>query len=192
MGAVASIIQSGIKNHSYCKVTWNRTKELDKVSYSGANPSPGMKGKSSKMKVKQITEVGVVVKDLEKATRLFVDLLGADAGEIITVKRYSMRYRMCRLGNVDFELMESIGDEGVIANFIKAKGEGLHHVALAVDDLEGQLVFLKGKGVRLIDKNAQEMHGGKYAFVHPSSFLGVMFELIQYPEDAEFPITEES
>jgi methylmalonyl-CoA epimerase len=137
--------------------------------------------------MKQITEVGVAVKDLEKATRLFVDLLGAEAGEIITVERYQMRYRMCRVGNVDFELMEPLGEEGVIARFIKARGEGLHHVGFAVENLLDQLAGLKDQGVPLIDEEPKELHGGTYAFVHPSAFSGVMFELIQYPEGSDLP-----
>ena len=139
------------------------------------------------MNMKQITEVGVAVKDLEKATRLFVDLLGAQAGEIITVERYQMRYRMCRVGNVDFELMEPLGDEGVIARFIKARGEGLHHVGFAVENLIDQLDALKEQGVPLIDEEPKELLGGAYAFVHPSAFSGVMFELIQYPEGSDLP-----
>jgi len=135
------------------------------------------------VKLHKITEIGVAVKDLEKATKLFVDFLGAEAGEIITVERY----RMCRLGNVDFELMEPLSDDGVIARFIKGKGEGFHHIAFAVDDLEQTLSFLKEKGVGLIDETPQQLHGGKYLFVHPSSFLGMMFELIEYAEDAQLP-----
>jgi len=139
------------------------------------------------MKIKQITEVGVAVKDLEKATRLFVDLLGAEAGEVITVKRYQMRYRMCRVGNVDFELMEPIGEEGVIANYIKKRGEGIHHVGFSVNGLRKGLDFFKERGVHLIDKEPKDLHGAQYAFVHPSAFLGVMFELIEYPEGFELP-----
>ena len=139
------------------------------------------------MKLKKITEIGVAVKNLEKATKLFVDFLGAEAGEIITVERYQMRYRMCRLGNVDFELMAPLGDEGVIAKFIEGKGEGFHHIAFAVDDLDETLSFLKEKGVGLIDETPQQLHGGKYLFVHPSSFLGIMFELIEYAEDVQLP-----
>jgi len=134
------------------------------------------------MKIKRITEVGVAVKDLEKSARRFVDVLGAQAGEVITVKRYQMRYRMCRLGQVDFEIMEPIGDGGLMADFIKKRGEGLHHVAFGVESLQESLNFLKGNGIRLIDEKPQDLHGAKFAFVHPSSFSGVMMELIEYPE----------
>lgn len=139
------------------------------------------------MKIKKITEVGVAVRDLGKSTRHFVDVLGAQPGEIITVKRYQMRYQMCRLGKVDFELMEPIGSEGIIADFIKKRGEGLHHIAFGVENLEEGLAFLEGRGFRLIDKAPQDLHGAKFAFIHPSSFSGVMMELIEYPEGFDLP-----
>ena len=139
------------------------------------------------IKIKKITEVGVAVRDLEKSTRHFVDVLGAKPKEIITVKRYQMRYRMCRLGQVDFEIMEPIGDEGIMADFIKKRGEGLHHVAFGVESLGQTLTFLKERGVRLIDQKPQDLHGAKFAFVHPSSFSGVMIELIEYPEGFDLP-----
>ncbi|MBW1681998.1 MAG: VOC family protein [Deltaproteobacteria bacterium] len=139
------------------------------------------------MKLTRITEVGVAVPDLEKATRLFVERLGARPGEIVTVKRYGMRYRMCRVGNVDFELMEPLSDDSVIASFLRSRGPGLHHVAFAVDDLGAVLDILAAKGSKLIDREPRSLHGGRYAFVHPSSFEGVMLELIEYPEGAVLP-----
>lgn len=137
--------------------------------------------------MKAITEIGVVVRDLDKATQLFVNMLGAKAGDIITVPRYGMRYRMCRLANIDFELMEPLDGEGVIGRFIKCRGEGLHHVAFAVENLDETLAGLKTKGVKLIDEEPKELHGSRYAFVHPSGFVGVMFELIEYPEGSDLP-----
>ncbi len=151
------------------------------------------------MKIKRITEVGVVVKNLEKATAIFVELLGARAGEIIIVKRYQMRYRMCRLGQVDFELMEPLDDKGLIANYLKNKGEGLHHIAFGVDNLADGFNSLKKKGVKFVDSEIQEMSGesidmqgnsikgvSKLAFAHPAFFSGVLLEFIEYPEKFKF------
>ncbi|MDA8336094.1 MAG: VOC family protein [Peptococcaceae bacterium] len=137
-----------------------------------------MDGKTS---IKAVIEVGVAVRDLDQATRLFVDVLGAEAGPVIDVKRYQMRYRMCRVGGMDFELMESTGEGGVIDKFLKSKSEGLHHIALKVSDLEDVLSDLKGKGINLIDQEPRFLpdHSGRYAFMHPKSFHGVMFELIE-------------
>ena len=139
------------------------------------------------MKLKKITEVGIAVKNMEATTRLFVDLLGGEAGEVTEVPLFGMRFRMVRLGNVDFELMEPTDENGLIAKFIGSHGEGLHHVAFAVDDLAGQLVFLKEKGCRLINETPLDILGGKVGFVHPKAFSGVMFELIEYPKEFVFP-----
>ena len=98
------------------------------------------------MDIRRITEVGVAVRDLEQATQLFVALFNAEAGPLVEVPQYDMRYRMCRVGKVDFEIMEPSGTSGVIADFLAKRGEGLHHVAFAVDDIEDTMHTLGGKG----------------------------------------------
>jgi methylmalonyl-CoA/ethylmalonyl-CoA epimerase len=154
-----------------------------------------------KMKMKRITEVGVAVKDLEEATQMFVDLFDAKVGPIVDMPLYSMRYCMCRVGKVDFELMQPVGDEGVIAKFLK-KGGGLHHVAFAVEDLGKGIGDLQRKGVRFVGEEPVEVDEqgtavdfagraitGKVKFIFsvPSSTLGILFEFIQYPPDYRAP-----
>lgn len=147
------------------------------------------------MDIQRITEVGIAVHDLEEATRLFVDLFGASASEIYTVERYQMRYRMCRVGKVDFELMEPTGDSGVIADFLNKRGQGLHHIAFAVDDVAAGMDRLRAKGVSFVDEAPVPVHlegedfagrsfSGevKLAFSYPRSVLGILFEFLQYPE----------
>ena len=147
------------------------------------------------MKVKRITEVGVAVKDLDQATRLMVDLLGAEAGDVIDMPLYQMRYCMCRVGQVDFELMEPIDNQGVIADFLNKRGQGIHHVAFAVEDLENGMAGLKEKGVRFVsdtaipipshglDMQGRQVSGeGKVNFTLPASILGILFEFIEYPD----------
>jgi len=146
------------------------------------------------MEIKRITEIGVAVDDLEQATRLFVDLLGATAEPVHVVERYQMRYRMCRLGKVDFELMEPLGDAGVIADFLRKRGPGLHHVAFAVHDIHEGASALAARGVRFVEEAPFDLrlHGVDFAgrvfdddvkitFAHPASMLGVLFEFIEYP-----------
>ena len=138
------------------------------------------------MDIERITEIGVAVRDLDEATRLFVDLLGATAEPVQVVEKtvdlhgnsfsgmvegpvdlllvelgaaepiqvvdkYRMRYRMCRLGKVDFELMQPIADDGVIADFLRTRGPGLHHVAFAVRDVTAGAAALAAKGVRFVE-----------------------------------------
>jgi methylmalonyl-CoA/ethylmalonyl-CoA epimerase len=152
------------------------------------------------MKIRKITEVGIAVRDLEGAIKLLVELLGGKPGEIGTMEPYNIRYCMVRVGGIDFEVMEPIGDEGIIADFIKKKREGLHHVAFAVDEIMDGVETLKEKGVRFVTDDPVEMEGemldkngvmfsgsGKFAFANPGSFLGVLFEFIEYPDGFEIP-----
>ncbi len=152
------------------------------------------------MKIKRISEVGVAVKDLEKATRVFVELLGAEPGPIVDMPLYNMRYRMCRVGKIDFELMAPTSDGGVITKFLESRGEGLHHIAFAVEDLAEGMESLKGKGVRFVAHDPLEGHGdsmdytgsrvsghAKFIFSIPRDISGILFEFIQYPDDYQTP-----
>jgi methylmalonyl-CoA/ethylmalonyl-CoA epimerase len=152
------------------------------------------------MDIERITEVGIAVQDLEQATHLFVEMLGATAEPVKVVERYQMRYRMCRLGKVDFELMAPLEDRGVIADFLRKRGPGLHHVAFAVKDVENGARDLARKGVRFVEDVpfALRLDGVDFAgrrfdadvkitFAHPASFLGVLFEFIEYPADYQTP-----
>jgi methylmalonyl-CoA epimerase len=153
------------------------------------------------MDIRRITEVGVAVRDLEAATTLLVDLLGADAGPVVEVPRYDMRFRMCRIGKVDFEIMEPTAERGVIFDFLTRRGEGLHHVAFAVDDLGDTMTTLAARKVAWIDpepiRNRMPVvdYAGRrfddgeirFAFSHPRSILGILFEFIQYPDGYETP-----
>ncbi len=155
---------------------------------------------SEPVALRRITEVGIAVRDLEAAAELFAELFGANVGPVVEVPRYEMRFRMCRIGKVDFEVMEPIGGRGVIAEFLERRGEGLHHVAFAVDDLDGAMTALGRKGVRFVDDAPirLQMEGVDYAgrvfsdeiqfaFSHPASVLGILFEFIQYPEGYQTP-----
>ncbi len=152
------------------------------------------------MDVRRITEVGVAVRDLSQATQLFSDLFGATVSDITEVPRYDMRFCMCRVGKVDFELMEPTGDSGVIADFINKRGEGLHHIAFAVDDIEDTMQTLGSKGVKFVEdapiRNQLDVvdYAGRafsddiqFTFSHPSSIIGILFEFIQYPEGYQTP-----
>lgn len=150
--------------------------------------------------MRRITEVGVAVRDLDAATALLADLLGGVAGPVVEVARYDMRFRMVRVGKIDFELMEPTAERGVIHDFLVKRGEGLHHVAFAVDDLVGAMDELGRKGVAFVDPEpiqsvmpivdyaGREMTGEiNFAFTFPKSILGILFELIQYPAGYQTP-----
>ena len=111
-----------------------------------------------------------------------------------------MRYRMGRRGKVDFELMEPLGDEGVIADFLRKRGPGLHHVAFAVRDIEDGARTLAEKGVRFVEDVPFELRlecvdfagrpfdaDVKITFAHPASLLGILLEFIESPEGYAAP-----
>jgi methylmalonyl-CoA epimerase len=80
----------------------------------------------------------------------------------------------------DLELLQSTTPEGQVAKFIKKKGQGIHHIALEVDDIQAELDCLKDKGVKLInEKPYLNAHKELVAFIHPRSIFGVLIELIQ-------------
>lgn len=132
-----------------------------------------------KMGMDKVIEIGVAVKDLDKAIKLFTEVLGAELGDVVTFEPYGMKYAMCKIGEVDFELMAPTNKDGVIGKFIENRGEGLHHIALKTDDIDKQWDDFNQKGIKLIDKTPNTYENHKFGFVHPKSFNGVMFEIIQ-------------
>jgi len=152
------------------------------------------------MDIRRITEVGVAVRNVQQASGLFVEFFNAEVSDIVEVEEYSMRFCMCRVGKVDFELMEPISDCGVIADFLAKRGEGLHHVAFAVDDIEDTMGTLSQKSVQFVDPTPMRKqldvvdYAGrrfsndiKFTFSHPASILGILFEFIEYPSGYETP-----
>ena len=144
--------------------------------------------------IQGITEVGVAVRNLAEATRHYTEKLGAVAGPVQRFDPYGMEFCMCRVGNVDFELMAPLGETGVIAQFLERFGEGLHHIGFAVDDVARTQADLGTRGLDFVDAAPRRMrfmmrdfagtpHDGEvgFAFSRPSSLAGVLLEFIQYP-----------
>ena len=103
------------------------------------------------MKINCITEVAIAVHDLEAAIARLGEVFEATPGEIIDFPAYGMRLCMVRVGQIDFELMAPTGD-GVISRFLARRGEGIHHIAFAVDDVEREQRRLERLGLRFADE----------------------------------------
>jgi methylmalonyl-CoA epimerase len=128
-----------------------------------------------------IDHLGVAVRSLEHAKGLY-RMLGLQVLGDEVVEQERVRVAMVPAGESRIELLEATEADSPIARFIAKRGEGLHHVALRVDDLAATVERLKGQGVRLIDEQIQIGAGGHmYVFVHPSSAGGVLLELCQDP-----------
>ena len=129
--------------------------------------------------IKRILEVGVAVANIESAGKPFIELLGAEKGKLYPVDQFNMNMRMFRVGNVEFELMESTQTEGLIDRYVRRKGEGLHHIAFEVEDINHAMRWCKSQHIEIIEDKAYEVYDIKAVFLHPKVFGGVLFELIE-------------
>jgi methylmalonyl-CoA/ethylmalonyl-CoA epimerase len=124
--------------------------------------------------------IGVVVDDLEAAAAHYA-ALGFAGGERISVPEQAIEAIVYSAGeNRWLELISPTDAEGPIAKFMGKRGEGMHHVAYEVEDIESSLERLKATGVRLIDETPRKgAHNWTIAFIHPESTNGVLIELVQ-------------
>jgi methylmalonyl-CoA/ethylmalonyl-CoA epimerase len=131
-------------------------------------------------KVKQINHVAVVVEDMEKALAFWCDALGMELHELRDVPAEKSQVAFLPLPGSEVELVMPTSDDSGIAKYLAKRGPGMHHVCLEVDDIDGMLVQLKAKGIRLINEEPRTAVDGKqYAFIHPESTSGVLVELYQ-------------
>lgn len=132
------------------------------------------------MKVEKVDHIGIAVKNMAEAKKLYIDMLGLAATGEETVEEQNVNVCFIPCGDTEIELLESTTSEGPIAKFIDARGEGVHHLALQVDDLEAAIAEMKARGIRMIDDKPRYGAGGaKIAFVHPKATHGVLLELAQ-------------
>ena len=127
----------------------------------------------------EIDHLGIAVKSLAQAKK-FYESLGLSPMADETVEAEKVRLSMVPVGESRIELLEPLSDDSPIAKFLAKRGEGLHHVALHVDDLSATVERLKANGTRLISDEIKIGAGGHlYVFVHPSSAGGVLLELVE-------------
>ena len=127
----------------------------------------------------KIDHLGIAVKSIAVA-RDYYESLGLSVAQVETVEHEKVRVAMVPVDESRIELLEPTMDDSPVGKFLAKRGEGLHHVALHVDDISATLEALKAKGARLISDEIQTGAGGHlYFFVHPSSAGGVLLEICQ-------------
>lgn len=127
----------------------------------------------------KLDHIGIAVRSIEQAQR-FYESLGLRAAGYDTLPAEKVRVAMLPLGDTRIELLEPTADDSPIARFIEKCGEGLHHIAIEVEDLAGHLRRLEAAGVRIILPKAEAGAGGhRYAFLYPASCGGVLVELVE-------------
>ena len=135
------------------------------------------------MKITHIEHIGIAVKSLEEAIPYYENVLGLKCYNIEEVADQKVKTAFFKVGDVKIELLESTSPEGAVAKFIEKKGEGVHHIAYAVEGgLNAALAEVEGKGVQLIDKQGRKgAEGLNIGFLHPKSTGGVLTELCEHP-----------
>jgi methylmalonyl-CoA/ethylmalonyl-CoA epimerase len=129
----------------------------------------------------RIDHLGIATRGLAEATAFWSEALGVGAVETEEVAEQRVRVAMLPVGESHIELLEATSEDSPIARFIEKRGPGIHHIALRVDDIHGELARLKESGARLIDETPRVGAGGcLVAFVHPSATNGVLLELVQH------------
>ena len=135
---------------------------------------------SREVSMKKIEHIGIAVKDLKTSNTLFAALLGTPHYKIETVESEHVNTSFFEVGPNKIELLESTHPDSAIAKFLEKKGEGIHHIAFAVDDIQSELERLTKEGFTVLNKTPKKGADNKLvAFLHPKSTNGVLIELCQ-------------
>ena len=130
------------------------------------------------MKILKIDHLGIAVRSIAEARKLFQDTLGLKFEGTETVAEQKVTTAFFPVGDSEVELLESTAPDGPIAKYLEKRGEGIQHIAFRVENLEEALAELKEMGIRLIDEEPRKGAGGaKIAFLHPKATHGVLIEL---------------
>ena len=131
----------------------------------------------------RIDHLGIAVRSLDEASRLYRDVMGLVCGGIEEIPDQKVRVTFFTIGEVRIELLEPTASDSPIARFLEKNGPGLHHIAYRVEDLSATLAALKSAGVQLLDESPRTgAHGMTIAFTHPQSTGGVLTEFCQPSE----------
>ncbi|NND61835.1 MAG: methylmalonyl-CoA epimerase [Flavobacteriaceae bacterium] len=128
----------------------------------------------------KIEHIGIAVKDLSEASKVYTQLLGYEPYKTETVESEGVTTMFFKTGDSKIELLEADNDESPIAKFIDKRGEGIHHIAFAVDNIKEEVIRLKKEGFRILNEEPKRGADNKWVvFLHPKSANGVLVELCE-------------
>jgi methylmalonyl-CoA/ethylmalonyl-CoA epimerase len=132
------------------------------------------------MNLTHIEHIGIAVKNLDESIKFYEEILGLKCYAVEEVTDQKVKTAFFQIGQTKIELLESTDPEGPIGKFIDKRGEGIHHIAYAANELESSLEELKNKGIKLIDEKSRPgAEGLSIAFLHPKDTHGVLTELCE-------------
>jgi len=128
--------------------------------------------------IKKISHLGMAVKDLEESRRFYEDVFGLTTSKPIVGGGGTIHVSMIPVGDVHIELLQPLGDEGVMAKFLEKRGEGFHHICYEVDDIHAEIERMTEAGMAIL---GQVMDGveGPSVFLHPQKTHGILIELVE-------------
>jgi len=129
--------------------------------------------------LKKINHVAIVVENIENSLKFWRDGLGLELDHIEEVPSQNSLVAFLPVGESEIELVQPTSNDSGMAKFLEKRGEGMHHLCIEVNDIEGVMCLLKERGIRLIDEIPNELPGRKMAFIHPKSANGVLIELYE-------------
>ena len=130
----------------------------------------------------KIDHIAIAVNNVEDAAKIYQEALGADTVEFETIESEGVKLAIIHLENGRIELMQPMNDESPIKKFLDKKGQGLHHMALQTDNIEGEVERMEGCGIQFLGKIRPGSEGTKVIFIHPKSLSGVLAELCSHPK----------
>ena len=129
----------------------------------------------------KIDHIGIAVRSLSDVVQFYENVVGLKVSGYDEVEDQRVRVAMVPAGDTRIELLEPIDDQSPIEKFMAKRGEGIHHIALSVDNIEEALERFKAAGARLIDAAPRPgAHNTRIAFIHPSTTHGVLLELVEH------------
>ena len=130
----------------------------------------------------KIDHIAIAVNDVEASAKVYQKALGIDEIEFETVESEGVKVAIIPMENGRIELMQPTKDDSPIKKFLDKKGPGLHHLALEIDDIDGEVERMEGCGVQFLGKVRPGSAGTKVTFIHPKSLEGVLAELCSHPK----------
>ena len=130
--------------------------------------------------IKEIDHIGIAVKDLEEAISIYRDIFRLKFKSTEEIKEQKIIHATFLVDSIKIELVQPTYPDGPVGKFIEKRGEGMHHIAFRVENIDESLKELNAKGIKLIDEKARTgADGTKIAFIHPKDMKGVLIELVE-------------
>ena len=138
----------------------------------------------TRARAKRVDHISIVVEDFDSAFDFYTNTLGLKALKVEESELHGVKAAFLEVGDMMLEIIQPLG-EGAIADFLKKRGPGFHHIAFEVDDLPEALDDVAAAGVRVLGEPKPGIHGGRIAFLHPKNTQGTMVELCDSKEFEE-------